>query len=368
MRSRHAVARFAIAATLATGLATTAWSTPARADTHGDAVKAFEEGRKLRETDPDKAAQAFERSIKLEPSIGAYYNLGQMNEQLDRPREAIDAFRKAEKLAIQKGDPRSKDAQEAWGELLDTRNYVVVNVSDEIKAAPGLTVVVDGVPVPEAQYNGEVFRPVTTHDVVVSARGRRDLRLHGLPNKQPVAIHLGSVASVAGEPSTSQPAPGPTPPESPSGGWGWQKWTGAGMTAVGVGGMAYALISYVGYRNRESSLADTRQAVAGQCTGPAADHPDMCPQDPDGSKLKAAKDAIGVYQDNEDSAKRSAPLWITAASVGLLLTVGGVYLFATAPSASESPPPAASARSGVHVQVIPRFGLHDTGVGVVGTF
>jgi hypothetical protein len=217
MRSPHAVARIVTAASLMTALATMTLSTPARADTHGDAVKAFEEGRKLRESDVEKAAAAFERSLKLEPSIGAYYNLGQVNEQLGRIREAVDAFRKAEKLAIQKFDSRNTDAREAWNKLLETHNYVVLNVSDEIKTMSGLAVVVDGVPVPESQYNGEVFRPATTHEVVVSASGRKDFRLQALPNKQPVDVTLGAIATERSAP----PPPSPQPAEPSSSGAGW---------------------------------------------------------------------------------------------------------------------------------------------------
>jgi hypothetical protein len=111
MRSRHGVvARFpdaakavlvALAVASASSVAITL-STPAWADTHGDAVKAFEEGRKLRDTDPEKAARAFERSISLEPSIGAYYNLGQVNEQLDRH------VMRSKRFARQRSSPRRR--------------------------------------------------------------------------------------------------------------------------------------------------------------------------------------------------------------------------------------------------------------------
>lgn len=358
MRTRYVVARFALAATVATASASTTFSTPAWADTHGDAVKAFEEGRKLRDTDVEKAARAFERSILLEPSIGAYYNLGQVNEQLNRPREAVEAFRKAEKLAIQKGDTRKGDAQEAWGKILDTHNYVVVNVSDEIKAAPGLVVLLDGVPVPESQFNSEVFRPTATHEVVVSATAHKDLRLPAVQNKQPVTILLGE-SSV---PLTAPPPP-PPPAETSSGGWGWQKWTGTGLMAVGVGGVAYTLISVFSYVGKESARFDTAKMFHDSCTG-----------DPKTGRFTQCKneltpnDALGAYaayNANEQDAKDSAPVWIVVGAAGVLLIGGGLYLFATAPSPSTEPPPPSGA---VRVHVIPQVGIHDNGLSVVGTF
>ncbi len=364
MRSPHAVARIATAASLMTALATMTLSTPASADTHGDAVKAFEEGRKLRESDAEKAATAFERSIKLEPSIGAYYNLGQVNEQLGRVREAVDAFRKAEKLAVQKGDARNKDAQDAWGKLLDTHNYVVLNVGDDIKATPGLTLIVDGIPVPQADYNGEVFRSATTHEVVVTATGRKDLRLPGLPNKQPVNVTLGAVAS---EPSTPPPpTPPPAEPSSSGGGWGTQKWAGLGLMAVGVGALTYGVIDLVSYEGKRSDALDAAQPYANSCKG-TADAYTSCPGTAlvpaDGNRARAA------YHQTTDDGASSIPLWITLAVLGTAASVTGVVLFVNAPShASEPAPASARARARLDVRIVPRVGLHDSGLGVVGTF
>jgi tetratricopeptide (TPR) repeat protein len=357
MRSRHAVGRFALGAMVATVLAGTTLSTPAWADAHADAVKAFTEGRKLRDIDPERAAKAFERSLALEPSIGAYYNLGEVNEILNRPREAITAFRLAEKLALQRGDARAKDAADAWGKILDTHNYVVVNVSEELKATPGLEVELDGVPVPDAQFNGEVFRPLATHEIVVRALRRKELRLAGVANKQPVTILLG-------EPTSGVVAP-PTPTEPPqvsSGGWGWQKWTGAGMTVVGVAGVAYTLIGLFSYVGKEMARDTDRRRYVPSCTGmngvfTACQDMTLTPE--------AANAAVAAYNANEQSATDAAPLWIGLGVGGALLIAGGVVLFATAPSAASEPPPPSAA---VHVHVLPTVGIHDQGLSVVGTF
>ncbi|MEA2749647.1 MAG: hypothetical protein QOI41_3790 [Myxococcales bacterium] len=361
MRLRHV----ALIATVATMLAGTTLSTPAWADAHGDAVKAFTEGRKLRDGDPERARVAFERSIALEPSIGAYYNLGEVNDLLNRSREAVTAFRAAEKLAIQKGDPRSKDAQEAWGKVLDTHNYLVVNVSDDVKSAAGLEIEVDGVLVPEAQFNGEVFRPLPTHEVVVRALRRKELRLTGVANKQPVTVVLGEPSAPAVAPPP--PAPPSSQPEVSTGGWGWQKWTGAGMTVVGVAGVAYTLISVFSYVSKESSLDADRRKYFGPCSGPGRFTKCSDPTlDPGAGNI-----AVQAYNANEQSAKDSAPAWIGIGVAGVLLIGGGVALFVTAPSqesTSEPPPSSAPASAGVHVHVIPQVGIHDQGLGVIGTF
>jgi len=360
MRNRPAVARFAIAATVAAALASTTFSTPARADAHGDALKAFDEGRKLRETDAEKAAHAFEHSIELEPSIGAYYNLGQVNEQLNRLHEAVEAFRKAEKLAVLKFDPRNKDARDAWGKILDTHDYVVLKVSNEIKSAPGLKITVDGIPVPDAELNSEVFRPGSTHEVVVSATGRKDLRLQALPNKQPVVITLGIVAA---EPTTAPPPQ--APPEAPSSGawgWGWQKWTGVGMMAVGVGGVAYTLIGVLDYTSKQSSLDAARQPFATKCSGSAGRF-NSCT---DGLVPAQGNDAFAAYAANEQSAKDSEPIWIVVGGAGVVLIGTGLYLFATAPSRTTEPAPPPV--DGVRVHVMPKVGRQTTGLDVVGTF
>jgi hypothetical protein len=234
----------------------------------------------------------------------------------------------------------------------------VLTVSNEVKSAPGLAIIVDDVPVPDTQLNGEVFRPTATHEIVVRATGRKDVRLIAVPNRQAVVTTLGMVVADA--------TPPPPPPlETSSGGWGWQKWTGVGMMAVGAGGIAYSVISFLGYKSDESSLSDTRRTNAKDCTGTPL-HVDSCMNDLAGTRVRAANDAIAAYDAKERSATSAEPIWIIAGSAGVVLIGAGVVLFATAPSrTNELPPPAAGA---THWQVVPRVGLHDSGLGVVGTF
>jgi len=324
--------------------ASLAASSPALAD-NPEAAKAFDEGRKLRDQrDFEKAATAFERSVAAEPSIGAYYNLAFSYDQLGRTRDALDAYRKALKIAKDKGDPREKESTEAITKLLETHNYVTVIVPDDVEKMAGVRVAVDGEAVPEKQLKGEVFRSGTQHEVVVSAPGRKDRRVKAA-NKQPVTVTLGD----AYETTTS--APPPPPPEAPSGGWGWQKWTGVGMVGGGVVSLTVTAVLFFPYLaerlSLDSEISDT--CPSGTCPSGAA------------SKDLARRNNANI-QDADD---KRVPMIVTGVLGGLLIG-GGIYLFATAPSASAetAPPPPNTLR----VRVVPQVSSHDTGLSVVGSF
>lgn len=334
-------------------------SSPALAD-NTEAGKAFDEGRKLRDQrDFEKAAAAFERSVAAEPSIGAYYNLAFSYEQLGRTRDALDAYRKSQKLAKDKGDPREKEASEAVSKLLDTHNYVTLVVSDDVERMAGVRVAVDGEAVPPRQLRGEVFRSGTQHEVVVTAPGRRERRTTGA-NKQPITVSVGEVEPTA----PPSPPPAPPPAETSSGGWGWQKWTGAGMIGAGAGGVAFSLIRIFSYLSDESSLDSARRDAIKNCVE-GGGRISKCDGDANSPRVQVANDALTAWNANEQSAKDGAPLTIGVGVVGALLIGGGIYLFATAPSAAEQGPPPPNT---LRMHVVPQVGGRDTGLSVVGTF
>jgi hypothetical protein len=316
-------------------------SAPALADPHGEAVKLFEEGRKLRDHgELEKAALVFGASITVEPSVGAYFNLGLINEQLGRPREALEAFRKSKELAAKRNDPREKDAIEAVGKLLDARSYVFLEITDGVAATPGLRVVVDGEVVPPAQLKGEVFRGPSSHEIVITATGRADVRIQAR-NKQVVNVILGE--------AVAQTAPTP-PPGTSDAGWGWQKWTGTGMIAGGVISITAFAIIFLPYLSDRLSLNDK---IDQQC--PKKGDKPSCPSD------EATKDLVADNNENVRSATNKTPALIVSGVLGGLLVGGGIYLLATAPS---SAPSSRSAR----IRVVPQVGLRDNGLTVVGTF
>ena len=346
-------------------------SIPARAD-HQEAVRLFDDGRRLRDQKEfEKAARAFERSLKEEPSIGAYYNLGLVSEQLDKLRDAADAYRASKALAQKKNDSRVNDAVDALGKLLDTHNYITLTVPDEVATLPGLRVVVDGEDVPRAQFNGEVFRKETTHAVAVTAVNRKDLKLT-VANKQPVTIAL----EVAGAEGAPPPPPPKEETKSGIGGWGWQKWTGVGVGAVGVAGIAISLIRVISYSTRQSRLDSARRAAIVGCKGnPMTQMITRCFADdattPQPERVKPANDALQAWIDNENDAKDGAPLTVTVGVAGLLLVGGGIALFLTAPAPEKteaSPSSTERARARARFQLLPEVGPRESGLSVVGTF
>lgn len=342
MRSRFAVVAFAIP--LATALLATS---PARADAHADAAKQFEEGRKLREKDPEKALAAFKQSIALEPSIGAYFNVASIHEQLGHFREAADAYRKSGDLARERGDAREKDAATALGTLLDTHSFIVLKVEDNVASAPGLKISLDGEIVPKEQYGGEVFRSPSTHEVVITATGRKDLKLTA-GNRQTIYAQLGESLG-----SSSPPPPPPPPPETTSGGgWGWQKWTGAGLGAAGLVTAGIGGLMALSWSNTQSEINDDFEMC--KRTHVNNDGKMSCP--------RSAANALNLEGRADDNKALSVRAWVLT-GVGGALLVTGIYLFVTAPSGASSGTPTTGG-----VRVIPQVGTAQNGLSVAGTF
>jgi hypothetical protein len=328
-------------------------SAPALADNHSEAVKYFESGIKHRDHgDLEKAANVFRLSIQMEPSIGAYYNLGLINETLNHPREAVDAFRKAEALAKEKGDPREKDAHDQRTKLLDTHNYVVINVPDEVASAFGLRIVVDGEAVPQGHFNGEVFRPQSAHEITVSATGRKDVKLQAR-NRQAVTIALGESTT-----TTTTPPPPPPPPSTPAdsqGGWGWQKWTGVGLVGGGVVLTVLGIVAALSYQDEREEIKKEAESF---CTA-RAKTPDRC-------ILDAANNdspALMEYRRRlEEADSKFVPHTLLFTGAGLFIA-GGIILFVTAPAETKTP---AAAKS--PIRVVPSLTPQLSGLTVVGTF
>lgn len=341
-------------------------SAPAWADTHGDAVKAFEKGRKLRDANElDKAVHVFEQSIALEPSIGAYFNLGLIHSQQGHPRAAVDAFGAAERLAREKGDAREKDASKERAKVLAAHNHVTLKVPDDVARAPGLTLVLDGEVVPQAEYNGPVFRSKASHELRVSAAGRQDLRIQPR-NNGVIKVELGEPVASGASPSAPAPATHETPETAATGvgGWGWQKWTGVGLVGVGLAGIAVSLVRVFGYLAEESDLDKARAEASTRCTTNSDGTIEQCAGSTTSEEYQRASKAVADYNQNEQDAKDGAPLTVTAGVAGLLLVGGGVALFLTAPSTEAASPAASSAR----VRLVPRVGPRESGLSVVGTF
>lgn len=326
-------------------------SSPALAD-NPEASRAFDEGRKLRDQrDFEKAATAFERSVAAEPSIGAYYNLAFSYDQLGRTRDALDAYRKALKMAKDKGDPREKEASEAVAKLLETHDYVTALVPGDVDKMAGVRVVVDGEQVPQKQLKGEVFRPGTQHEAVISAPGRKDRRVN-VANKQPFWVVLGDAYDA---PTSLGPQPPPSPPESTGGGWGWQKWTGVGLGVAGLGAVVAGVAFTADFFSTKSDIEDEFKRI---CVVDPVTKQNACNN---GQRSRLEQ----LNADAEANQDRALVRQLVAYGAGSLLVAGGIYLFVTAPSGSTEPAPPPS---GLRVRVVPQVGSRDTGLSVLGTF
>lgn len=334
----------------------------ARAD-HTEAVRLFEEGRKQREAgELEKALRTFERSLAEEKSIGAYFNLGLVLEQLGRYRDAYDTFQIGKELASSKSDDREKDLREAQSKLLDTRNHIQLAVPGDVKSADGVRIIVDNIEVPSKQYDGYVFRNQTQHEVVVFARGRKELRIQA-KNRQLVAVSLGEPDRGGGG-GGGGPIVGPdkTTPETSGGGWPTQKWMGLAMMGAGVGVGALGIVFNIGYLKDRSELEKEYQT---KCAG------DETAREPilqcgsrefTGRPYLENDPAVDVRARAESNdTKASILLPISYVSAAALFGFG-LYFFVTADDTKKVDTNAAGVRLAPHV------GPRDASLSVVGRF
>ena len=311
-----------------------ALASPAAAQGNAEANKAFDEGRKLLDAkDFAGALGAFVRASKLEPSVGAFYNIGACHEQLGQLREAREAYVEAREIATRKQDARLGDVREALDKLLATHAWVKVDVDGAVARADGLDIKVDRSPLSPALFNAEVFTTTDKpeHEIVIRAAGRKPVTL--------VVRDRGTAIAVLGEPENAasnvaapvREVPAGKPPgaeaEASTDGWGWKHWTGISAIVVGAAGITYGVVRLVSYSSDEGDLDAARRdacgitssAASGQCTS---------------AQLPAFDAANAAYTRNEDDMKGDAPLVGILGGVGLGLIGGGIYLLATARSGS----------------------------------
>lgn len=339
---------------LATACALFLTSATARAD-HGEAVRLFEEGRKQRDAgEYEKALRTFERSLAEEKSVGSYFNLGLVLEQLGRYRDAYDAFQAGKELAASKGDEREKDLREAQSKLLDTRNHIQLAVPADVKNADGVRIVVDNIEVPSKQYDGYVFRNPTQHEVVVFARGRKELRIQA-KNRGLVAVSLGEIdrggGSIVVGPINDKDKDKDKTTEPSGPGWPTQKWVGVAMMAGGVGVGAVGLFFNIKYL---SDRSDVEADFTAKCAGT-----DTIPQCTKGFENEPAK----LVHERADKIDTQATIALPITYISAAALFGfGLYFFLTADEAKKVDTNAA------RITVSPHVGPRDASLSVVGRF
>ncbi len=306
----------------------------------------FEAGKKLRdEGDCRRAIPEFEKSIAVETSIGALYNLGYCHEQLGHRPEAYAAYRSARQLASAKKDDRLREISGSLATLLETPH---IRLALPEALPDGIEIKVDDQLVPSTFYQSEtvVFtKPGTSHVVVVSAPGYEDRR-ERVDTKQLKAIELRPLSSIRDTPSDPRVD-----------GWTTQHWVGIAVGVAGAGLFALGTHQGIEYLNRRS---DIDERLARQvCT---RDHNPGCPP---GTPDDVRAEASALVAEN-NSLTDKEPIWALRSIGPLVLGTGalvaGIVLFATAEKRPSSPPTAGALR------LIPNVSHREQGVSLVGVF
>ena len=177
----------------------------ARAD--DPAVRKFGEGTAASEQhDWQRAESLFEESIRLSPSVGAYFNRGYSLEQLNRYADAYRNYREAERLARVRDDPRGVQAREAMIRLRPNVHYVELTVPASVAQTPGLRIVVDGSDVPESVRGEQILSDNPVHEVVVTSSGRQVWKRTAVADHERITVEVGT--------PIAQPEPPPLAPRT----------------------------------------------------------------------------------------------------------------------------------------------------------
>lgn len=320
MRVRGAFAIGAVLAALVTPTVARAQSREdvARADALFNAAKALTESGQYAD-----ACGKFAESARLAPGLGVTLYLADCYEHIGRTASAWTEFRAAEGLARARSDKRADLARSHAQALEPKLNRMTIALAPTLPRA-GLSVLRDGLPVPNEELGLAVPVDPGDHVVVVSASGHptRNFTAHTGPEAPAVTVHVDSldeapapapapIATPTPAP-TSAPAPATSPPDTapdttPPG--RTQRLLGLGAMGLGVVGVAVGSVFGV----------MAKSALDGSNNGPcnASDH---C-------------SAAGL-SDRQDASSKATVSTVGFIAGGVLLA-GGVALYFTAPK--ESP-------------------------------
>jgi hypothetical protein len=211
---------------------------PLRAQTTADDARAealFEAAKQLRDAGHvADACPLFAESERLAPGVGIKLYLADCYQRAGRTASAWAEFRRAEKLADQRGDMRARLARTRAAELEPKLNRLTIAVP-ESPLHPGLELQLDQAPLPKEYWHEAMAADPGDHVVTVRVPGRepRTLAAH-VDAATPVV--LVSVDEPGREAAPPPPALLAEPPRgSPSSGT-TRRWVGIGLlgaTAVG---------------------------------------------------------------------------------------------------------------------------------------
>lgn len=303
---------------LALGLA--AVETPARADdarAQATGRALFNEGMKL--FNAGKYAEAcprFEASFQHYPGIGTRGKLAECYERQGLYASAYTTYREVAQLAMRGGDPAREHVASERAKALEPKlSYLTIDVP-RASEVPGLLV----------KRNGQEIDPGKLGDAELSDPGKIVIDVTA-PDRKP--LHAERVLRVGerarfdvpqleelGPPAADQAATPSLAPETypvaSESQRPWQRPTGLTVGGVGVVGLAVSAVFGLSARSTYDSAFD------------------------DGRCDRATNQCDASGQDSIDEARSKATVSTVLFAAGAALTIGGAFLFFTAPKASTS--------------------------------
>jgi serine/threonine-protein kinase len=297
----------------------------ARADLESEkasAQAAFDLGKRLMvEGNYVAACPKLAESVRLDPGVGAMLFLATCYERTGRTASAWAIFREAEGLASKQSDGRERIARERAAALEPKLSKLVIVLGAAESSLAGVKVRRDGAEVGEALWGTPIPTDPGTHEVVVSAPGKKSWTTSVQIADNAAIATLTVPALVAGttepEPTgKSSPAGGDvaaasSPPETASGG-STQRTIGivvgaSGLALVGVG-VGFGLSAK---SSLDASNANNHCRPGNRCDG------------------------IGVGA--REDAKSAALLSTVGFVLGGAALAGGVVLYLTVPKRGARP-------------------------------
>lgn len=291
----------------------------AQAQTSDPVQKLFEEAvTEMQEKKYESACAKFERVVKERPDgVGAKMALAECYEGWGRLASAVAVYTHAEQQALQKNQQdRANEAAKKAAALKSRLSMLIVEVPDSIRDLPKFSLKRDGEIVEQGKWNTPVPVDVGRHELEAEATGyapwkeqveitrqgetvKRVVKLDPVKKAEPAKSTAPKETRLV---SNANPLPKPSAAANR-----WQKPLGIAGTVLGVAGLAGGIVAIVLGRNKfDESNQEHCFENSNRC------------------------DSIGLEM--RDSAQVLVRGGSVTATIGVLVAVGGVVLWSTAPS------------------------------------
>ena len=304
-------------------------ATTAFADNKHDADTLFKQGKKLMEQKRyAEACASFEKSMKLDPVIGAQLNVAKCYEEWHKLGAAYNAYKVAEKMAHDAGDKREPDIHDLVQKLEPDVPRLTVKLPAELRPDQ-VKVTLDNQPF--STFNEAVVVDPGPHMVEYFVQGSTHKQNQVVPiekgGKQEVVIEAPKAKTVTTEPT--KPVEEPVKSEAPTG--RNQRIAGIAVAGGGLVAIAISTIMTVSAKHKYSDALDM------YCGG-MTNNCDMT--------------GLQITHEARTTANQATVVFI----LGAALVGGGVALYLLAPKAKE---PAADEQA---IYLAPSIGPSSAGV------